>query len=370
MSDGQGGGKRQPPSDDRTLLDPLSNDELKALREARQRMQAKKSGGGSAVAHQIVIGPDSGEDIGDAPTRAMPALPSFEGNVSLDQIGTGPQQVVSGAARDPASQPPGGVAPTEPMSMAGGGQTAPMSQGTPPQGSQPPGGQAGGPRVGQPGFGENTLLWMQPPKPPPSANVGAAGAATGDILPKASPAEVAKRRLAKLGVGALLILIIGGLLFVTLTNKERGVIQLHTTPDGASLTVDGKAYEQTTPVKLTLPEGDHEILVTLDGHAPYTLNAKVKAGEEAERVDIDLDPLSKPGLLTIGIEVQPVAAQIVVDGQTYPGKRTLKIPNLDPKAAHKITIEAGGYVKIEQDIAPEQLKPSYSFVLQRDSDKP
>lgn len=365
MSDGQGGGKRQPPSDDRTLLDPLSNDELKALREARQRMQAKKSGG-SAVAHQIVIGPDSGEDIGDAPTRAMPALPSFEGNVSLDQIGTGPHQVVSGAARDPASQPshaPGGVAPTEPMSMAGGGQTAPMSQASMPN-------LPGGPRVGQPGFGENTLLWMQPPKPPPSANVGAAGAATGDIIPKASAAEVAKRRLAKVGVALLLVLIVGGLLFVTLTNKERGVIQLHTTPEGAHLLVDGKAYEQTTPVKLTLPEGDHEIEVSLDGYAPHRVTAHVKAGEEAERLDIDLDPISKPGLLTIGIEVQPVAAQIVVDGQTYPGKRTLKIPNLDPKTAHKITIEAGGYVKIEQDIPPEQLKSSYSFVLQRDGDKP
>lgn len=363
MSDGQGGGKRQPPSDDRTLLDPLSNDELKALREARQRMQAKK-GGGSAVAHQIVIGPDTGEDIGDAPTRAMPALPSFEGNVSLDQIGTGPHQVVSGHARDPATVPSGGVAPTEPMSMAGG-QTEPMSRGPGPgQGAGPPQG-----KVGQPGFGENTLLWMQPPKPPPSANAGAAGLATGDLIPKASKAEVAKRRLARIGVMAAFLLIIGGLLFVTLTKKERGVIQLHTTPDGAQLTVDGKAYEQTTPVKLTLPEGEHEIEVTLEGHAPHKVTAMVKAGEDAERIDVDLEPISKPGLLTIGLEVQPVAAQIIVDGKTYAGKRTLKIANLDPKAAHKITIEAGGYVKIEQDIPPNQLKSSYSFVLQRDETK-
>ncbi|MEO1339454.1 MAG: hypothetical protein AAFV29_27690, partial [Myxococcota bacterium] len=58
----------------RTLLDPLSNDELRALREARQRMQAKKEPAVSAVAHQIVIGPDTGDDIGDAPTRSPPVL--------------------------------------------------------------------------------------------------------------------------------------------------------------------------------------------------------------------------------------------------------------------------------------------------------
>lgn len=368
-------GKRQPPSDDRTLLDPLSTDELKALREARQRMQAKKGGGGSAVAHQIVIGPDAGEDIGDAPTRAMPALPSFDSNVTLDQIGTGPQQVVSGAAVDPASQPPASVAPSEPMSMAGATKPMPQAQQQPvvAQPQQPVPGQPlpmpPGAAGKGPGFGENTLLWMQPPKPPPNAGVGG-GVATAEIIPKASAAEVAKRRLTKLAVIGAFLAIIGGLLFVTLTKQERGKIMLHTSPERAQIKVDGKLYEQLTPVQLTLPVGDHEIELMLEGHKPHKITANVKVGEEPERLDVDLDPISKPGLLTVGIEVQPVAAQISVDGKTYPSKRSLKIANLDPKTSHKITIEAGGYVKIEQDIPPEALKSSYSFVLQRDETKP
>jgi hypothetical protein len=102
---GQGGGKKPPQTDDRTLLDPLSNDELKALREARQRMQAKK---GSAVAHQIVIGPDSGEDIGDAPTRAMPALPTFESNATPgeDRSPTGSGSGLKGRPQEPMSTAP------------------------------------------------------------------------------------------------------------------------------------------------------------------------------------------------------------------------------------------------------------------------
>ena len=74
MSDQEGKGK-QPPADDRTLLDPLGADELKALREAREKL--KGSGGnqpqGSAAILTQKIGPDAqgkDEDIGDAPTRA------------------------------------------------------------------------------------------------------------------------------------------------------------------------------------------------------------------------------------------------------------------------------------------------------------
>src|SRR5262245_38024685 len=91
MSD-QSGGRQKPPSDDRTLLDPLNADELKALREARAKMQATKGG---AVAHQVVIGRDGGEDIGDAPTRAMPQLPQFESKgSSLENLQTGGHKTV------------------------------------------------------------------------------------------------------------------------------------------------------------------------------------------------------------------------------------------------------------------------------------
>ncbi|NJK88561.1 MAG: hypothetical protein HC923_03615, partial [Myxococcales bacterium] len=80
---GEGNGGRRPPPDDRTLLDPLSNDELQKLREARQRMQAKKGAGKStAIKHQVVITPD-GEDA--VPRRQVP-LPTFDGSVTLENL--------------------------------------------------------------------------------------------------------------------------------------------------------------------------------------------------------------------------------------------------------------------------------------------
>jgi hypothetical protein len=60
MSNDQGKGGS--PTDDRTILDPLNAEELKALREARERFQKNA---------KSAIGPDAGEDLGDAPTRSV-----------------------------------------------------------------------------------------------------------------------------------------------------------------------------------------------------------------------------------------------------------------------------------------------------------
>jgi hypothetical protein len=340
---GQGGG-RNPPPDDRTLLDPLSNDELKALREARQRMQQKKGGGAN---HQIVIGPDSGEDIGDAPTRAMPALPSFEAaGVSLDKISTNANQPLP----DPAER--GGPMPNEPMSV----------HGTHPMGGRP----QGGPLPTKPaGFGENTLLWMQPPKPPPAVTVGAA---TGDILPPVDKKTQAVRKLKTYSALAVLAIVIGALLFVTTQSREKGVLELHTTPPKARVAINGRASNEVTPMKLTLPEGSYEIEVVLDGYEPHKFSTDIVGGEKVEpiRKDIDLQPISKEGFYTVSINISPIAANIVLDETVHAGKRTLKVPNIDPNRPHRIVVEAGGYVKIEQDIPVGQLKTDYNFVLQKE----
>lgn len=413
MSNGQGQGGGKPPYDDRTLLDPLSNDELRALREARQRMQAKKQQGAtSAVAHQVVIGPDGGDDIGTAPTRAMPALPTFDANVSLDQIEAAPQQRVTGDVLDPATQPPdAGPTPSDPMSLAGYEETisasspslgspsafgpsdsdaslptqpaqpsplghSPIIQGRPlvqpvhpsaPLGGTQPGTgtvNRGAPQPGQPGFGENTLLWMQPPA---QASVGQAGpAATMDFLPRPDRREIAVSRVKTFGVAAVIVLLIGALLYSTLFSAPKGVIELRSTPPKAEVFIDGTKYSPT-PVKLTLAEGAYRISLELSGYEPLRFTANVK-GEQTERRDVHLVPISRPGLMTVRIEVQPVPARIVFDGKTYDGRKTLMVPNVDPVKPHSIAIEAGGFVKIIQDVRKDELKKSYSFVLARSSE--
>ncbi|MEM7678207.1 MAG: PEGA domain-containing protein [Myxococcota bacterium] len=391
MGNGQGQGSgNKPPQDDRTLLDPLSNDELRALREARQRMQAKKEPAVSAVAHQIVIGPDSGDDIGDAPTRAIPSLPSFDSQVSLDQI-SAPQQRVTGGAVDPASQPRGeapraegpapnppvGSVPSDPMSVLSDAETIvpaaaghDASQNTvpsglsappkPPDPTQPPSGNT------NPGFGENTLLWMQPPKMPQSSLNNPPLTGTADFIPRADPREVAVGRAKTIGAFVVVLLLIGSLVYLSLFSAAKGVIEVHSTPSKADVYIDGNKYE-STPVKLTLAEGNYRISLRLDGYETAWFMANIEA-DKSQRKNVDLVPLSRAGLMTVKIEVQPVAARISVDGQAYDGRRTLMVPNVDPLESHKIMIEAAGYVKVIQDVRPDELKSSYSFVLAKSSE--
>lgn len=336
------GGRQKPPPDDRTLLDPLNADELRALREARAKMQAAKGG---AVAHQVVIGPDGGEDIGDAPTRAMPSLPQFENNgASLDKISTGPQKPTHAALTpEPAAQTPTPAA------------RPPVAQ-TP---GKPP--QPGQPVAGATGFGENTLLWMAPPKITPAANPSANTAAD---MQKVAPSP--KRMLKTAGAIAVVALLLAGLSWAVLGKKERAVIDLHTNPAKASVKINGDQMKNLTPMKLNLVEGTWNIEINLEGYKPYTFAVTVEKGAQPSRRDIDLEPISKAGLMTIGVNVQPVAANITIDGEVYPARRTVKVPNIDPKKPHKIVIEAGGYQKVEQEIQPDQLKDTYNYLLQED----
>lgn len=371
--DDQGG--RSPP-DDRTLLDPLSSDELEALRQARQRLAAQKlankeGGGGDPPAgegrRQVVLGPAADESMGHAPTRAMPALPSFDGKVSLDQIqsgrGASPEMRVSGQARDPAStvqaDPESG--PPESASVFTG--TVPGADDEPTLAPQahpeaPPGPRPRG-KAGATGFGENTLMWMAPPRASPQAP------ATSDVLPRATPAEPLLVRLRKFGLGGMVVLVVLGLAGVAFMGGESGVIKLHTDPEGATVRIDGKLQAQRTPVKLTMNEGAHTIVLELDGYEPRTL--ELTADPEREQTEeVALVPRSEAGMVTLSVNVQPVAATIVVDGQTFEGKRSVKIANLDPSQAHTLEVSAPGYKKIEKKITPANLKASYTFVLQTD----
>lgn len=358
-------GGRQPPPDDRTLLDPLNADELKALREARQKMQASKSG--SAVAHQIVIGPDGGEDIGDAPTRAMPALPQFESQgVSLDRIPTAegrPAQPGRGAA--PGGPPPQGGRPHAPTPQ-------PPMAGMPPVPHVPPAGHGSGPlgspsgqtAAGPTGFGENTLLWMAPPKAAPSANP--TGVVSAADLKKAK-AAAKKSRMMAIGAGAVVLALIGSLV-VVLRPRERAQIELVTTPSHAKVKIDGELQPAGTPLKLKLFEGKvYDVEVSLDGYKTEAF--QLKPGIDPSRIDKELEPISEAGKMTVSISIQPIASNITVDDKTYGSKKSINIANLDPKAPHKIKVEAGGYKLIDRDIPAGQLEKSYVFSLTPDETK-
>lgn len=354
-ADNPGGG-------DRTVFDPLSADELKALREARQQLRGQA---GDAAARPPV-GPDVGEDIGDAPTRAMKAIPSIDsGGVTLDTLDTKkPKVMPDPQPMTPQAQRPAPT-PQQPMSVRHQ-MTVPAQGGGGPPLVAPP----GEPTVGSPGFGENTLMWMAPVKAPEPAIIPERGAAAAaGMTPTQVPQDTTGRRMAVAGIGALgaVAIVVAGIFFFGGGGKP-GVVELVTDPPGASVRIDGKDANQKTPLKATLPSGTYTVELSLAGHRTETFPLEVKAGHEPDRKDISLFPLSDEGKKTVTFTVGPVSANIAIDGVVFPAKRSVRVPNLDPAKAHTVLIEAGGFKKVEQEVKPNQLREEYNFILERVAD--
>jgi hypothetical protein len=53
-------------------------------------------------------------------------------------------------------------------------------------------------------------------------------------------------------------------------------IQVSTTPKGATILVDGASLAKKTPTKVTLPPGDYEVQLTLEGYKPVTRKVTVE----------------------------------------------------------------------------------------------
>ncbi|MFO0726994.1 MAG: PEGA domain-containing protein [Myxococcota bacterium] len=353
-------GKGPPQNDDRTILDPLNADELKALREAREKFQKQQGKAGA--------GPDMGQDIGDAPTRALNAIPQFnQQGPSLNNLSPSPKIIADPKPLTPQSaRIPTGTVPQ------GGHAPVPHQSGSSHPGVPQP--AAGQPQPGQPGFGENTLMWMAPVKVETAQIIPERGeAAAGGMRITQAPPEPKGAKTMRMVIAGGVVVIIGTVAaFILGGGSKTGQIELVTTPPKAAVSIDGEKQEYTTPLRASLKLGQHVILLELDGFKPETVNVDVQENPDPtkpQRKQVDLTPISKPGLLTVAVEVQPVAANITLDGETFPGKKTVKVANIDPQKAHKIVVEVGGYAKIENEIPAGQLKDSYNFILQPDPQK-
>jgi hypothetical protein len=353
-ADNPGGG-------DRTVFDPLSADELKALREARQQLRAP----GAEAATRPPVGPDVGEDIGDAPTRAMKAIPSIDsGGVTLSTLDTKPPRVMP--EPQPMTPQASRPAPTPQQPMSVHHQMTVPSQSGPSAAPSAP----EEPKVGGPGFGENTLMWMAPVKPPEAQVIPERGlAAAGGMTPTQVPQDTASRKLTLglIGVLGVVALVVAGVFFLGGGGKP-GIVELVTDPVGATVKIDGKEAGEKTPLKATLPPGTYTVELALAGYRTETFPLEVKSEAPPDRKDVSLYPISDPDKKTVTITVGPVSANISVGTETYPAKRSVRIPNLDPKKAHTVVIEAGGFKKIEQEVKAGQLRDEYNFILERVAD--
>ena len=65
---------------------------------------------------------------------------------------------------------------------------------------------------------------------------------------------------------------------------DRGAIELRTIPPRATAHIDGKALSLTTPFKVEVPVGAHEVTLSLPGHKTKTLRLNLRPGTNGLKV--------------------------------------------------------------------------------------
>jgi formylglycine-generating enzyme required for sulfatase activity len=126
--------------------------------------------------------------------------------------------------------------------------------------------------------------------------------------------------------------------------RNPGRVALTTTPDGATVTVDG-GYRGTAPLALNLaPDIDHVIAVARPGYAPAHRTVRVKAGQ-TQNVSISLEEQ----IGAVDVRSSP-NAEVYVDG-TLKGRTPLTLSLTT--TTHRIELRREGYRNAASDIVPD-----------------
>lgn len=122
-------------------------------------------------------------------------------------------------------------------------------------------------------------------------------------------------------------------------------VMVHSRPDGASITLNGR-FVGTTPKTLSLsPQTSHQISLFLDGYQTLSRTLNVKSAEKT-RLDIEL----KARLGSVEITTAPTNADIYIDGDNR-GKSPLSLTL--PARPWRLEVRHPGYRSESQTVTPK-----------------
>ncbi len=120
--------------------------------------------------------------------------------------------------------------------------------------------------------------------------------------------------------------------------SKTGTIELRTTPDGATGTIDGVPFERPTPVQLgNVPAGKRKIHLELSGYKPIDYEIEVKAGERlVDRQSFIAAPAK------LEVKTEPLGATVTLDGRPL-GPTPVSRDNLAAAKGQKLVLSKSGY---------------------------
>ncbi len=232
--------------------------------------------------------------------------------------------------------------------------------------------EVGGPPTGQVPLDEP----MPEPAPSASGSHQSISATTGtksvtaDVNPP--PAKVGRW----IALGALIAAGGGLVVFAVTRGNERAVtttaidaaiiddtpktgsIELQTTPEGATGTIDGTPFDRPTPLKINVPPGKHKVHLELAGYKSIEYDIEVRAGErlvDRQRFVVapaKLEVKTEPAGVTVSLEGRPLGqTPIVKDGLVAAKGQRLSLSKSGFETqAFAIDLEAGKTLTVERTL--------------------
>jgi len=125
---------------------------------------------------------------------------------------------------------------------------------------------------------------------------------------------------------------------------ERTFLKVQTIPEGANLTVDGKAYG-ITPKTVEVSPGYHTVSLSMNGYQTWTGTVFVGVGQ-TRSISIGLVPVQQNLTGTLKINVSPFDAHVYVDGNDVgTGDQVLTVS----AGYHTVVVEKNGYQSYYND---------------------
>ena len=127
----------------------------------------------------------------------------------------------------------------------------------------------------------------------------------------------------------------------TLTGgADSGTIQVTSDPAGATVTCDGTDSRITPYTYQGVPQGSHEITITLDGYLPYSTTISVASGAESV-ISAALSQENAKSTGSLSVSSDPTGATVTLDG-TQAKKTPYTYTNLQP-GTYLVEIKKDGY---------------------------
>jgi predicted Ser/Thr protein kinase len=115
-----------------------------------------------------------------------------------------------------------------------------------------------------------------------------------------------------------------------------GDLRITSTPAGAAINVDGKDQPQQTPATIKLSQGQHAVVVSMDGYKPETRHPEITVGQ---RTNMTAVLTATVGFMMVSSD--PPGAEILVDGNATGAVTPAKV-KASP-GQHTFTVRKQGY---------------------------